>query len=197
MNGQDNYEQLKHEYERIKEKHLLAIRRTAARLVPGSSVIRVFEKGTKKKLLPVLAKVEIETLKTLAGPEQFKLWFERELNRVARAIKRQNPKNKRIHPGYKWGHATKILTLLICELVLNSRYFSDDEVERISPWLYAPIDSIVMGRLKRLGVHLPFTRLREIDSAEKFYGVQELLRNPAADVGVPRAWFDDNWSERE
>ena len=42
--------------------------------------------------------------------------------------------------GYKWGHATKILTLYIREFVLNSRYFTDAQVQAILPWLYVPID---------------------------------------------------------
>jgi len=42
------------EYQRIKENHQLATRRTAARVVLGPSVIRVFKAGTTKDLVPVL-----------------------------------------------------------------------------------------------------------------------------------------------
>lgn len=34
--------------------------------------------------------------------------------------------------------------------------------------------------------------INQIDSAEKFYAVRDLLRQAAAVAGVPRAWFDHN-----
>jgi len=44
---------------------------------------------------------------------------------------------------------------------------------------------------------LPFKAIKEIDTTEKFYDVQELLGEAAAKVGVPRVWFDDNWGDRQ
>jgi hypothetical protein len=83
------------------------------------------------------------------------------------------------------------LNLYVGALVLNTRYFSDAEVERISQWLYMPIDGIVMSHLRKLRVVLPFSRIKEIDNAEKFYQVQDRLGETATQAGVPRIWFDD------
>ena len=185
------------EYQRISRDHSKALKVTSARVVLGSSVMRVFEPGTKEDLSPCLVAVDVEKMPKLGGQEQFRSWFERNLDRVANAINRRNARNRRIYPGYKWGHATKVLTLYLREIVHNRRYFSDADVERISPWLYTPIDSIAIKRLRHLGCPLPFKAIKEIDTTEKFYDVQELLGEAAAKVGVPRVWFDDNWGDRQ
>jgi hypothetical protein len=54
-----------------------------------------------------------------------------------------------------------------------------------------------MGRLRKLGMKLAFDRIREIDTAERFFGVQQQLGEAARKVDVPRVWFDDNWGDRE
>jgi hypothetical protein len=106
----------------------------------------------------------------------------------------RNGDNPRVQPGLRWGHATKLLSLTVAGIVVGSRFFSDAEVDRIQPWLYCPIDSRIIQRLKDLGYAPPFERIKEIDSAEKFYSTQELLGASARQVGVPRILFDDNWA---
>jgi len=88
-------------------------------------------------------------------------WFDIQLDRLARAIKPLNSRNHRIAPGEKWGHATKILTLFVRDLVLKSRYFHDKDAKRIPQFLHAPIDGIVIKRLRKLGVRLPFSKIKE------------------------------------
>ena len=183
------------EFERIRHNHRRAIRHRAARVVLGSSVIRVFERGTKDSLLPILFGIPIDEIAALNDERGFKLWFEGQLDILARDIGRCNPNNTRIYPGYKWGHATKVLTLYIREIVLNSRYFPNSVVERVSPWLYVPIDSAIMKRLRQLDSHPPFARIKGIDSPEKFYEVQDRLGQAAARADVPRIWFDDIWGD--
>lgn len=185
------------EFKRIEQEHKKALRTTAARVVLASSVTRVFESGTKKHLFQILVSVDVDEMPKFSGQDQFRGWFEQNLNTLVEVIKLNNPNNHRVNPGYKWGHGTKVLTLFLREIVLNRRYFSDAEMERISPWLYVPIDSVVMKRLSTLGCRLPFKAIKEIDTAEKFYGVQDLLGQAATKVGVPRVWFDDNWGDRQ
>lgn len=188
---------LEREFERIKLDHHEALKATAARVVLGSSVIRVFEKGTKKKLMTVLARIRIDGLYKVRNQQQFKLWFEKELNKVAVAVRKTNRANCRIYPGYKWGHSTKVLTLYIREMVLKSRHFNDNQVKRISSWLYIPIDSIAIKRLRKLGVKLPFNNIKEICTSKMFYGTQDILAKAAIKANVPRIWFDDNWGDRQ
>jgi len=188
---------LEKEFERINLNHHKALKATAARVVLGSSVIRVFKEGTKKKLMPVLVRIRIDELFKVKNQKQFKLWFGKELNKVAVAVRKTNRSNDRIYPGYKWGHSTKILTLYIREMVLNSRYFNDSQVKRISNWLYTPIDSIAIKRLWKLDIKLPFNNIKEIRTSTMFYGIQDMLVKAARKVNVPRVWFDDNWGDRQ
>lgn len=197
MTGEPNFGQLTDEFQRISLIHRMALRKRAARIVLGSSVTKVFAKGTKKQLLPILDDVSIDEIAEVRNQWQFNGWFEAQLDIVAQAVKNPNDQNERVNPGYKWGHATKVLTLHIRELVLDSRYFDDATVQRVSPWLYTPIDSIVLNRLRTVGCAVPFRAIKDIDSAEKFYGLQDFLGRAAACVGIPRVWFDDNWGDRQ
>ena len=108
----------------------------------------------------------------------------------------QQRENSRIHPGYKWGHSTKVLSLFIREIVLCSRYFDDRLTDRLAPLLYIPIDGVVIDHVRRLGVPLSLRKIKHIDSAEKFFGVRDLLGEAATRAGVPRVWLDDVWTER-
>ena len=188
---------LEDEFQRIKNDHPEALRKRATLVVLGPSVTRVYKPGTKKQLEPVLDSIAIDELKKMKNQEEFKHWFEKELDKIASEIIKTNSDNKKIFPGYKWGHASKLLTLHNRELVLNSHYFSDNEVTRIAPWLYVPIDSLVMKRIRQLGINLKFSRINQIDSATKFYFIQDLLGKSAAVVDIPRIWFDDVWGDRQ
>jgi hypothetical protein len=82
-------------------------------------------------------------------------------------------------------------------MVLKSRHFNDNQVKRISSWLYIPIDSIAIKRLRKLGVKLPFNNIKEIHTSKMFYGTQDILAKAAIKANVPRIWFDDNWGDRQ
>lgn len=89
------------------------------------------------------------------------------------------------------------MSLYVRDLVVSSRYFTDKDVDRISFFLYAPIDSIAINRLKGLEIKLPFTKIKEIDTRQKFYRVQGVLDDAAREHGIPRVWFDDNLGDRK
>lgn len=142
-------------------------------------------------------KVDLDGLKAIKSPKAYRKWFKRELDRLAPVIRKNNKQNKRINPGYKWGHASKVLCLYVRDVVLCSRYFADADAKRIEEWLYVPIDGIVMRDLKSLGERFPFEKIREIATARNFYLVQEkILGEAARKAGVPRVWFDDVWGSR-
>ncbi|GMV91860.1 MAG: hypothetical protein AMXMBFR82_16380 [Candidatus Hydrogenedentota bacterium] len=170
-----------------------AVRQRTAREVLGASVIRVFRKGTRPHLISCLERVKIDGVLALSNEAAFRNWFERELEKVARVIRRHNPNRPQIEPGYKWGHASKILCLYCRDMVLRTRYFSEKDAVRISPWLYVPIDGIVIRQLRECGVALCFRQIREIDRREKFFALQDLLGAAAAEFGKPRVLFDDLW----
>jgi hypothetical protein len=191
--------QLEGEYRRIATAHHAATRWFTARSCIPASVTRVFAAGTKVGLVPLLAQLPVDELPHLADETAYREWFTRQLDLVAAGILRLNPPATRpgIHPGYKWGHATKVLALYVRDLVLFSRYFADQDVERVASWLYCPVDSVVMKRLRELGEQPGVYQISGIDSAQRFWRIQDLLSAAAASVGVPRVWFDDNWGDRD
>ncbi len=186
---------LSQEFVRLRDRHRDAMQAWVARGVLGSSVIRVFRAGTKQRLLPLLEGLPAHELPAL-DEDRFAKWYEHQLDHITRCLSELNTRNPRVQPGLKWGHAAKILSLYLRDISLHTRYFGDAEVRRISPWLPVPIDSIIIRRLRRLGLRLPFATIREIDSKEKFLIVQSALAEAAKTAQVPRVWFDDNWAER-
>jgi len=188
---------LVNEYERINTNHKKAIQIRLARIAIGSSVGRVFQKDTVREIWPILTEINLDAIKKVGSQAQYKKWFERQLSKLATKIKKTNPNNKRIYPGYKWGHATKILNLFLRDIILHSRYFAEKDADKIQYFLYVPVDSIVINRLTKLGEQLPFKRIKEIDTQEKFYCVQDILGRAAKKAGAPRIWFDDNWGDRQ
>jgi hypothetical protein len=177
------------------ERSTASIRHWCARAATGSSVIRVFAPRTKELLLRELINVPIEEMAHLKSRAEFELWFEQQLELVATAIAKLNKSNKRVQPGLKWGHSAKVLSLYLRDVLLHSRFFSDDVVARVKPWLFVPVDSRVINRLKELGFRTPFRQIREIATREQFYVVQNCLV-AGCDPGMARVVFDDVWADR-
>lgn len=184
------------EFARIRENHRKAILRTVARAALPGSVGRVFMPGTKSALVDLLPNLPVDRLREFSEQTHYREWFEAALEPVSNTILGLNPPGPRsgIHPGYKWGHGTKVLSLFVRDLVLFSRYFIDDEARRLERWLYCPVDGIVIDRLRRVGFDPGVTLIREIEEAS-FWRIQDSLSEAAATTGVPPVWFDDVWSE--
>ena len=188
---------LREEFCRIKENHREAIRTRLARSTIGSSVGRVLKKGSKEQVWPILEQIPVDEILQLKNEQDYKKWFEKQLVVLARKINKTNKRNARIYPGYKWGHATKILCLYLRDVVIYREYFLQNYREKVKYWLYCPIDSVVMNALERCGVDLPFKKIKDINKPKKFYDIQKILGREAKKIKVPRIWFDDNWADRQ
>lgn len=187
---------LEAEFVRIRREHPAAIRKRIVRACLGGSVIRVFAQGTKPGLLRVLESLPVDDLPALDRTE-FEAWYRVQLERVARELRKLNVGNPRLQPGLKWGHAAKVLSLFLRDLISQTRYFDERAAQKLEPWLHVPVDRIVIRRLRNLGARFDFQGIREIDSQERFLQVQRCLEAVAAPIGVPRVWFDDNWADRQ
>ncbi|GEM_PF-5524889 len=53
----------------------------------------------------------------------------------------------------------------------------------------------VIRSLINLGIELPFSQIREIDTRRKFFLVQGAIGEAARAEGMPRVWLDDVWAE--
>ena len=189
---------LEEEYLRIAASHRRAILKTTARGALPGSVTRVFASGTRATLLDVLPDLRIDELGAVKDQSAYQRWFERELEPVAATILERNPYRLRpnIHPGYDWGHGAKVLCVFVRDVVLFSRFFLDAEATRLEPFLYCPVDRVVLKRLRKLGERRLPDAIAALDRS-RFYAVQDRLQLAADRVGVPRVWFDDNWGDRQ
>ncbi len=167
----------------------------AAQTCMGPSVIRVFAKGTNEKLRLCLVDVEIYSLRRISDQTSYRRWFDAALDRLVKATEPDNRSNTRVQPGLRWGHCTKILCLFARDIVLHTRLFDDDLVSRLQPFLFVPIDSVVIEALRAVGLRVPARKIKHIDSAEKFFAFQTLI-DSVIPKGTPRVWFDDVWAQR-
>lgn len=74
---------LKEEFRRIKGQHRDAMKKTAARVVLGPSVMRVFKKGTQEVLLPFLSELDMDVIIKFKDQEQYSVWFDKHVGRMA------------------------------------------------------------------------------------------------------------------
>jgi hypothetical protein len=183
------------EYRIIKKQHESNLIGIAAKVVLGSSVIRVFCKGTKQKLYEALKQIKIKEIKNIKCQKDYEKWFKTNLNNLSKVIKKSNPESKKhnIYPGYKWGHAAKILNLFIREIVENRRYFNDKEVNKIRNYLYMPIDSKVIKAISKTNVKLKAKKIKDIATKKEFDNIQKTLGDASLEARCPRIWFDDVW----
>ena len=172
-----------------------ALRHWAARDATGAPLIRVFVPGTKPALLAQLVRLPIDELSALRSKVGFERWYESQLRKVARTLRKSNQRNPRVQPGIMWGHGAKVLSIYIRSLVLHSRYFPDRIASRVKPWLFVPVDSLFIEKLKSCGVKPPYSRIKDIATRRDFYFAQNLLAERCP-PRVSRVVFDDSWADR-
>ena len=53
---------------------------------------------------------------------------------------------------------------------------------------------IVLDRMTELGAPMGIGRIKEIDTGEKYWALQDRLQKAAEAAQVPRVWFGDVWA---
>jgi len=194
-----NAKLLAEEFRRIKRKHRETILKRVAKSCVGSSTLRVFKRSNRIK--ESLQNIDADELLKIRSDDKFEKWFENKLNKLTKAIPKTTSRDKKITDGArKWGYGAKILNLFLRDIVFHHRYFAEKDANRIQYFLYVPLDKIVIGRLRKLGEPLSYKkikRIKDINSREKFYDVQNRLKQAADKVRVPRIWFDDNFADQQ
>jgi hypothetical protein len=189
---------LAEEFGRIKNNHKEAIKIRVAKVCFSGSTSRVFESKSSSGIKEKLRDIDVDELLKIETEAKFQIWFEKTLEEVVKAVPDKTSRGEEISEGArKWGYGTKILNLFVRDIVLHSRYFTDTQSERMQKFLYVPIDGIIIDKLCKSGEKLCFDKIKEIDTREKFYEIQNRLGRAASECGAPRVWFDDNWGNRK
>lgn len=185
---------LEQEFKRLRDSHREVIKARVAKVCFSASTGRVFPKDSSAEIKKALPKIDVDHMLTIRSQEEFKTWFEQNLDAIVRVVPSSTSRGKIISEGARrWGYGAKVLNLYLRDIVLHSRYFTDDQAKQMENLLYVPLDGKVIDALEEVGVVLDFVKIKEIDTDEKFYGIQSLLGEAAAKGGVPRIWFDDHW----
>ena len=171
MNGHARQIRLVREFRRIKNNHRRAMKYWAAKATLTPSVIRVFSKKSREKILPHLVSINVSKLSGFQSQVQYDRWLMDRLSNLASLVRRLNPNNPTINPGYKWGHAAKVLNIYVREILLHSRYFDPVVVERVSKWLHVPIDGRNIHRLEGARLSASF---RSDQTSQEPSGVRQL-----------------------
>ena len=197
MNNFGDSKKLIEKFRQIKKQRQrkdAAIKRTAL-VTLGASLIRVFKEKTKHDILDALISVPIEDLRKINNESEFRAFYKHQLNRIEKAVLRKNARNRTLGKGLKWGHCTKILSIFIREVVLRSRICSNKEVKRLVPFLYVPLDSKVLRKLRDCELSEVPRRIKDLSTAGQFWNLQELIGRAAKEAGTFAIYLDDVWVE--
>jgi len=179
------------EYRRLCRKHKDAVRRRMAKACAGAEP-RVFAGGVKEELKKGLLNVSLSDMCKNESEAEFRRWFDERASELSEHIRPARSKQE----NFRIGHALKILSLYIYEVVMNVDCLSASERKRLRPWLYVPLDGDIIECLKNCGEDLDFSAICGI-SLDKFHDVQCRLRKAAVKAECHRILFEDNWGKRE
>jgi hypothetical protein len=161
----------------------------------GASVIRVFRKGTKQDILNAVQQIDFARFDRASTQRQYFGAFKAALDLVARSLRKRNSRNTKVNPGLKWGHAAKILNIVIRDLTFVGQ-FDEAQVDRLEKFLYCPIDRVILKSLRDRGYGKYLDNgIKDIDSETKFHEVQAIIDVNARRVKIPRVWWDDLQTE--
>ncbi|MBN2315273.1 MAG: hypothetical protein JXM79_15190 [Sedimentisphaerales bacterium] len=195
---------LEETFHHIDDNHKDAIIKHVAKVCFTGSTGRVFPKAKNKsqksaneKIKEALTNIAVDELLRIKSQKKFEEWFEEKLENVTKKIPRkmsQQDKKTGKHikindDARKWGYGAKILCLFLREIVLHCRYFTPEEAVKVRRWLYCPIDSKIIKRMKKCN-DVPKDRF---DTVQKLLGDTKAVKKE----GIPRIWFDYVWSSTD
>jgi len=145
-----------------------------------SAMIRLFEKGSKQKMVSELFD-EFYNLEKIENKADFELFHKRFCDWFTCNIKTaQRRRNNRIvkesHYAY-YGHAAKVLDVSLKVVVYYSGLPNKIDAERILPLLNCPIDTPLLNYLKETfpSESISATTIEKIDR-DTYVRLQELIR---------------------
>jgi hypothetical protein len=98
----------------------------------------------------------------------------------------------------RWAYFTKLINIIVYEIVSNRDLVSEVDWKRIQPFLHVPIDKIVMNHLAKIDSNFPSLDDLEGDlkgmTKEKYWQIQDGIRKLAKTYRVPPIWFEAAWS---
>lgn len=169
-----------------------AIKARIAKIILGSSVIRVFKGGSKTSLKECLGKIDVDYLLKISSQKEYDTWHLGGINKVYACLKKEQVNIDRLSKeGLKWGHSTKIFNLFIGHLVTMSPYFDKTEdYERIRFYLHVPLDSKAFEVLRDCSIKNVPKNIKEVTQKD-YKNIQSILFHAASLHNTPALHFDE------
>lgn len=166
-------------------------KKRVAKIILPTSVIRVFDAGTKPVIFDCLQKIKVDELPALVTKDEFDRWHKTQLGKVSKSISGFGNNLARIgEDGIYYGYAAKILNLFLGHLVFFSRYFSITAIEKVRHFLHVPFDKKIFAALKACNMLDVPESIKSLDETS-YYHLQEEIREAAGKRSVPPLYFDD------
>ncbi|MGV3529132.1 MAG: hypothetical protein ACO1OO_09570 [Flavisolibacter sp.] len=165
------------------------------KIILGSSVIRVFENGSKPELIQCLDELPVDEATLINDQSSYDEWHFEQVQRVFECLSQRQENTKRLGTaGLLYGHAAKIFNLFIGHLVFYSPYFKPAQVKKLKMFLHVPLDKKVFDALKSFEVaDLPAT-IKTVNKSS-YYLLQNTIRQAALRHNLPPIYFDEyGWS---
>lgn len=171
--------------------HRKTIKKRIAKIILGASVIRVFEKHTKEKLLQCLLELEIDSVLSVQTETEYDKWhYEKVISIYDCLYKSNNEKYSNDLEGLMWGHSTKIFNLFIGHLFYYSFYFNNERNSlKAQFFFHVPLDSKVFSVLKSFQIKVPKS-IKSIQASD-YKEIQKVFRDAAQRNSVAPLLFDD------
>jgi len=152
---------------------------------------RLFKGGTNSKLQEELySLIKPDQLSRIKNQEQYDEW----LNRIVKLdcwskYSRNDIKMER------WGYFAKLINIVIYEIVSNREVVSKEDWLCIKSFLHVPIDKNVTHHLNQIDSKIPSVVKLKGMSEERYWDIQNAIRELAKEYNVFPIWFEAAWSD--
>lgn len=166
------------------------VRRRIKFVVEKGAMARLFKGGTHDALREDLARrVTPESLSRIQARDEYDAWL---LSIVESPC--WEPYSRNGLAADRWAYFAKLINIVIYEIVANRELSSEEDLQRLRPFLHIPIDSTVTYHLSQLDANFPSVWVLKGMTREQYFQVQEATRRLAQARGVPPIWFEAAWS---
>jgi len=156
-----------------------------------STMSRVFEKGSKEKIIPKLEDT-LGDFSHLNTEENYQDLHERFCKWLTKEIKTAKGENE----NASWGHAAKVIDVVLKVYIYYCKLPSSEESKKIVPWLNAAIDTKILKHLKRQNKKSKISgveNLKQIDR-KQYEILQKMIQE---DINQNRKMYPVQWDDRK
>jgi hypothetical protein len=166
------------------------IRRRIKFVVEKGAMARLFKKATHKQLQKELAsRVRPEELLRIRTRDEFDNWLVSTVE-----LPCWGSFSRHGLDADRWAYFAKLVNIVTYEIVANRELFSENDWQRLRPFLHIPVDKTVLDHLSELDTGFTGVRVLKGMTKDEYLAVQNEARRIASGFNVPPIWFEAAYS---